>query len=212
MWLTQPDAPATALLVVMRDEATARWASEPVDVGAGQMQFKAHVLGPSRVPLVRSNAEAQNRPYLAVLSALAHGHGAGGVAAAEAAILATQTLDDMVRFACHDSILDALDEAARRELEAKLGLENDQVKSIIGKSLMAQGRAEGEARGEARGRAAGEARGRAAAIVAVLQARGVVVSDEQAQRVTSCTDLAMLERWLTRAATASSAAAVFGDG
>ena len=168
------------------------------------MQFKAHVLGPSRVPLVRSNAEAQKRPYLAVLSALAHGHGLDGVAAAEAAILATQSLDDAVRFAYHDSILDALDEAARRELEAKMGLENYQVQSIIGKSLMAQG----EARGEARGRA----EGRAAAILAVLQARGIAVSDEQAQRVTSCADLALLEQWLARAATATSVSAAFGDG
>ena len=187
-------------------------ASEPVEVGVNQMQFKAHVLGPSRVPLVRSNAEAQKRPYLAVLSALAHGHGADGVVAAEAAILATQSLDDAVRFASHDSILDALDEAARRELEAKMGLENYQVQSIIGRSLMAHGEARGEARGRAEGEARGRAEGRAAAILAVLQARGIAISDEQAQRVTSCADLALLGRWLARAATATSVSAVFGDG
>jgi predicted transposase/invertase (TIGR01784 family) len=73
----------------------------------------------------------------------------------------------------------------------------------------ARGRAEGEARGraegEARGRAEGEARGRAAAILAVLAARQLTVSKEQHARISECTDLAVLDQWLLRAATVSDA-------
>jgi hypothetical protein len=72
----------------------------------------------------------------------------------------------------------------------------------------ARGRAEGEARGEAKGRAAGEAEGRAAgvaeAILKVLAARGVAVGGEQREAIVRCRDLEQLERWLLRAALASS--------
>jgi predicted transposase/invertase (TIGR01784 family) len=73
----------------------------------------------------------------------------------------------------------------------------------------ARGRAEGEARGraegEARGRAEGEARGRAAAILAVLAARQVPVGEEQRMRIGACTDLTLLDQWLSRAATVKDA-------
>jgi len=51
----------------------------------------------------------------------------------------------------------------------------------------------------------GEARGRAAAILALLAARQVAVSEEQHTRIVGCRDLALLDRWLIRAVTANDA-------
>ena len=65
-----------------------------------------------------------------------------------------------------------------------------------------QGIAEGEA---------GEARGKAEAVLKLLDARHLVPSGEQRQRVTSCTDALQLDRWFDRAITAGTAAEVFAD-
>ena len=64
--------------------------------------------------------------------------------------------------------------------------------------------ARGETRGETRGEARGEARGKAAAVLAVLEARGVMVNTETRARIAACADVTTLGRWITRAATASS--------
>jgi hypothetical protein len=77
-------------------------------------------------------------------------------------------------------------------------------------------RQEGEARGRALGRVEGEAKGKAEGkaedLCAVLEARGLAVSDAIRQRIASCRDLATLDRWLVLAATAATAEAVFaGD-
>jgi hypothetical protein len=76
----------------------------------------------------------------------------------------------------------------------------------------ARGRALGQVEGEAKGKAEGRSEGEARAICAVLEARGLAVSDAIRQRIASCRDLATLDRWLVRAATVATADAVFaGD-
>ncbi|NJL26439.1 MAG: hypothetical protein HC897_00500 [Thermoanaerobaculia bacterium] len=81
----------------------------------------------------------------------------------------------------------------------------------------AKGRAEGEARGRAKGRAEGEARGRAegraeaqletlrAAILDLFTARGLSANDEVRAAIATCRDVALLKRWLHRAAVAAEA-------
>jgi hypothetical protein len=61
-------------------------------------------------------------------------------------------------------------------------------------------RAEGKAEGEVEG----EAKGKAAAVLMVLEARGVAVDSETRARIVACTDAALLDRWIARAATAAS--------
>ncbi|GAA0563574.1 hypothetical protein [Actinomadura livida] len=53
-------------------------------------------------------------------------------------------------------------------------------------------------RGE--GRAEGRAEGEAKAVLLVLGARGITVPNEIRERVTNCTDIDQLERWVQRAA------------
>ena len=71
--------------------------------------------------------------------------------------------------------------------------------------IRAESRAEGEAAGEAKGRADGELAATAKAILSILKARGLEPSDTVQERVRSSTELDLLQRWLQRAATASSA-------
>lgn len=67
--------------------------------------------------------------------------------------------------------------------------------------LREEGRREGEARGEARGKAH--------AVLAVLEARGLRVSDEQRAKIVGCADLAELERWVRKAVTVKTTGALF---
>jgi hypothetical protein len=73
----------------------------------------------------------------------------------------------------------------------------------------AAGIAKGFVKGEAAGIAKGEAQGKAAAILAVLGARGVHVSDEARARIEACEDGSLLDRWIVRATTAPSVEDVF---
>jgi predicted transposase YdaD len=64
---------------------------------------------------------------------------------------------------------------------------------------------ERDAAAKAEGKAEGLAEGKAQAILQVLEARGIRVSEAQRQEVLRCHDLDFLDRWLLRAALASSA-------
>ncbi|TDE51182.1 hypothetical protein E1295_18900 [Nonomuraea mesophila] len=64
-------------------------------------------------------------------------------------------------------------------------------------SLLAEGRAEGKAIGEAK------------MLQMLLKARGIEVSEEVRERITSCMDTAVLEEWFQRALTADCAEQVF---
>jgi len=67
-------------------------------------------------------------------------------------------------------------------------------------------RAEGEARGEARGRVMTKV----AAVLMVLDAAAVEVSDQARARITSCCDLGQLDMWLRRAVHAKTVDDLFG--
>jgi hypothetical protein len=65
--------------------------------------------------------------------------------------------------------------------------------------------ARGEARGEAKGKAEGKAEGKQEALLLLLSTRELPVSSAQRRRIQGCTDLEVLDRWIQRAARASSA-------
>jgi hypothetical protein len=56
-------------------------------------------------------------------------------------------------------------------------------------------------RGKAEGEARGEARGEAKAVLAVLEARGLVPTEQQRERVLACADLEQLNTWVRKAVT-----------
>jgi len=63
---------------------------------------------------------------------------------------------------------------------------------------------------KAEGKAEGEAEGEARALLAILDARHVQVPDDIRADITACTDIAQLEAWIRRAATADKIQDVLG--
>jgi hypothetical protein len=148
--------------------------------------------------------EAIRCSELAVLSAMIHGRGAAAEDIARATFAAMRDLDEERAALYNDIALVSLRAAARKIFEDLMANGTYQYKSDLAKRYVAQG----EARGEARGEAIGEARGRALAILAVLNARGVEVSPAVRERVLACTDVALLDAWIARAANATDAGEV----
>ena len=126
-----------SLLVVTADEATARWAGQPIELGAGV--FRALVLSPSGVPEIVDEAQARADPELAVLSAMAHGSDEDVTKAARIALAAhgaTLILDAERGRMYFDLVLKSLSDAAQRELRAmdpaKYEYQSDFAKRYIG--------------------------------------------------------------------------------
>ena len=100
------------------------------------------VLGQREVPIVTDPAEAAQRPELGVLSVLAHGRTEHGAEIAAVVVPAVERLDDERARFYYDLVYNALPEAARRTLEAKL--KGYAYQSEFAKKFHAEGRIEGE--------------------------------------------------------------------
>ena len=193
------------LLVFTDDPAVARWAGRTIALTPdAESRFVPNVLGPERVPWVRSAEEAAGAPELAVLSALAHGNERGGLDVVLAALGAALGLDDDRKRLYYDLIVQSLNEATRRVLEVEMQPGKYEYKTEFAKSYLAQG--------EAKGKAEGKAEGKASAVLAVFAARGLTVDDATRSRILTTTDLVLLDRWIARAATLSSVRDVLAEG
>jgi hypothetical protein len=190
-------APA-CVLVVTQSEKIANWAARSIALGPGG-SFQPLVLRPSSVPIIDSPEEAQSAPELAVLSAMVHGAGPVSTAV-ELAVVASSAARalDRDRFLLYFSLIrSALSEAAREAFQMHpniLPFLSEEAKQSYD-----------------RGRTEGRVTSKAAAVVAFLDARGLTLSDEQRARIASCTDVAILDRWIRRAATIATADELFDD-
>lgn len=179
------------LLVVCRDRATTKWATGPFACGArGWIAQRTHplVVGPDNLPVITNARTAAEKPAMATFSALAHANSP------------------------HiDAILDALGHALAgmdwgaasyffQFLESALGDSPAGAKwrDIVTFVNYFPGRGTVMERAYLEGEAQGEARGEANAILRFLEARGISVPEEARDRIASCTDLDLLNRWLDR--------------
>ncbi len=198
----------SCVLVVTPTEPVADWARKPIAIGPGA-QLVPLVLGPRAVPIVAAPSDAE--PELAVLSAIAHGLDPDdGPKVALAALDSLAGLDEERSRLYFDLVYSSLGGAARKALEEHMA-SGYEYQSDFAKKYVAQGRAEGRAEGKAEGEAEGEARGEANALLRVLAARKLSVSDAQRERILGCTDLPSLNRWIERAVTAETTDAVFAE-
>ena len=210
----------TCLLVVANDETTAERAREPIVLGPGTVMTPL-VLGPASVPVVIDVEQAKRDPELAVLSAIAHGKDEPAVAIdlARVAFAACQLLDAERAMLYLDLVNASLGEIARIALEGLMDIKDyefqgpyfrkklaDREAHVAAKAL-----AEGTAKGLAEGTAKGTAQGVTRSILKLLAVRGVTLSADEEQRISSCTDVATLERWLEQAIHATTAAALFEE-
>ncbi|HZN19337.1 MAG TPA: hypothetical protein VFB84_14350 [Micromonosporaceae bacterium] len=129
-----------------------------------------------------------------MLSALAHGGRENPSAVFDAFFAALDVIDHDHANLCTDLVLAVLPAAARVLLEELMTTATHQYQSDFARRYFSQGEAEGEARGQAKG----EAR----ALLAILDARGIHVPDDVHADIAACTDIAQLEPWIRRAATA----------
>jgi hypothetical protein len=185
------------LLVVATDPTVARWCAEPIEIGVPGFVLRPPVLREADVPVVTDPAEAARRPELGVLSAMAHGETEQGATIAAAVLPVIRGLGDERARLYYDLVYNSLNEAARRALEAMM--KGYEYQSDFAKKYVAQGRTEGRTEEAARN------------LLTVLRARGIAVPDAVRERILAQKDPERLERWLEKAAVASSVTAVIDE-
>jgi hypothetical protein len=199
------------LVVITNDRKVAQWAAEPI--WSGQTWLTPMVIGPGDVPAITDPDVAERSIELAFVSGVVHGQ---DMLAARIGLALAHALDaspDHDLAVYWDTFLASLSESVRKELEMELQRRRWQPRSDWGREIFANGVAEGKVEGErlgiAKGQLLGQVEGRAAAVIALLEIRGLSVSTAIHERVMACTDLALLDRWFRRAATAHSVEETF---
>jgi hypothetical protein len=192
-WLRRRLRSEACVLVVTQSERVANWASRTIVMGPGGF-LQPLVLRPSFVPVVDDIDEARRAPELAVLSAIVHG-GGHVETAVQVAIAAASAAHELARdqwLLYFGLIRAALTEAARKAFQM-----HPQGTRFFDEALD---------QSFERGRASEKA----ADVMAVLEARGLAVSDVERARIQACGDIPTLDRWIRRAATVTSAEDLFG--
>lgn len=182
------------VLVICPDAKSAFWYAQPVRTTLPGYTHLPIVLPPSAVPAMTSPDDVAARPAMAALSVAYHGADPT-VCQAFAAGLRQLPPDDAVKY--HEHAFNMSPLAVQRILEQLMTSGTWPVYSPIAKEHFGRGKREGRAEGEAD------------ALLLVLKARSLDISDAEHERITSCTDLKQLKRWVTRAATAAKASDLF---
>ena len=135
-------------------------------------------------------------PHLAQLAVAAHPGGPAAQGIAERAVdITLERLPIHLAAEQLDAILPMVDATLHARLQERV-MEHREYRSEFFRGIYQQGAAEGKAEGKAE------------AVLTVLAARGIPVSDAIRAQIAACTSSETLDRWLRRAAVASTAAAV----
>jgi hypothetical protein len=188
------------VIVLTASSQVARWAGETIQLGCGT--FRPIVLGPEQIPKVTDPAQAIRDPELALLSVMTHGAGddidtAVRIATATSEILLHDEVKKTMNKALYLGLIERSLSAAAKE---KFRMQPET------RRLYSDSYYEGMEAGEAKG----EARGRIQAVLKILTKRGLAVSDEQRRRIAACADLAVLDGWIDRAFSVTSADELLG--
>ena len=179
------------LLVLAPKARVATWCAQPISLGHPGLVLTPLVAGPESVPRIDDVDEANQRPELAVLSAIVH---AEAPDAFDLALLAAEAIlfhGPDSSYLYYDLIVGALGEADAKRLDEKMTHQREFASRSLRRAY-----SDGEGRGEERGRAE--------AVIRVLRVRGIEVPPAMEERIRGCRDLALLGRWLERAVTLSS--------
>jgi hypothetical protein len=200
------------LVVITPSRRVARWARRVASVG-GPVGTRL-VLSPVVILLAGRRLsllfDAQ-RPELALFAAWAMQtrHGPEARAVVLRALELTAYLPEPLRTVQTRAIFNLLSERMLGFLrEADMDpakIPEGPAMRLFRREVFAEGEAKGRVEGEAKGRVEGEAKGRVEALLAILGARHLALSDEQRARIEACSNVAQLDRWIVRAVTAASA-------
>lgn len=182
------------LVVIALDAATASWCATPIELDDHGSTLRPRVIGPTQVPPF-DVVTTRRYPELGVLSLLAHRDEPIALDLGRALLSVCPELDDERRKLYTDIVFAFANAAARRALEIEMSLENYEVESEFLRDLQARAAAQGQAKGHLGGLAS--------AVLKVIEARGLPLTDDQRATVLACTDPDALEIWLQRAITAN---------
>lgn len=194
------------VIVVTPRRRTARWAAATIDLG-GASQYRPLVVGPDGIPEVTDRRLARREPQLAMLSVMAHGRGDVKTAAAIGGAAARA----ISRFPEEQRLLYSLLIQANLSKAARKAIEMQPETAYYFNDAQRRNFERGVAKGKAEGKAEGRAEGVAVALLKILARRRLTLTAAQRRRITGCTDLAVLERWLDRSLLASSVAELLAE-
>ncbi|MEU8698392.1 hypothetical protein AB0C61_12080, partial [Streptomyces sp. NPDC048680] len=193
------------LLVVCQDHTTAQWAARPLTIGLPQwptLTLNPLVAGPHNMPVITDIAEARKDLALATLAAITHADNpdVGAILKTLSAALreAPETITDPIVELTAQGLGNR---PAAQQWRNLVAVDTSFYKSFMSEEIRDEGRAEGRAEGQAKGQAEG--------LLLILEARGITLTDETREQITTCTDPHLLNQWIRRAATATTAAEVF---
>ncbi|MGW5265168.1 hypothetical protein ACWEQG_29710 [Microbispora sp. NPDC004025] len=187
------------LLVVCPEAPVARWCARPIELGHPGLVLKPLVAGPNEVPVITDPGQAAEDIELAVLSAIHHAATPEGPEILNALFAALHNLDRDLGGMYADMVRAALPREVWDHLEEHLKTETYEYLSDWARENIAKGKAEGKAEGQAE------------AILTVLSARGIEVSEDVSEKIRKCHDLDRLAAWLRAAATVGSSDALLDD-
>ncbi|MFI0480670.1 hypothetical protein [Actinomadura sp. 9N215] len=168
------------LLVFCPDQATARACAAPIGMGHPKWVLVPLTFHPGMLPPITDPDEARRLPELAVLGAPVHADGPDAEAVLNSVTIGLADLNRDTSRLYHDYLRARLSDAARKLMEDTVDIKNYEWQSDWAKSHIAEGEAK--------------------AILLVLEGRGIAVPNDVRERVTGCTDIEQLERWVKRAA------------
>ncbi|MET8828834.1 hypothetical protein ABZX33_23545 [Streptomyces sp. NPDC004608] len=193
------------LVVVCQDLATAKWAAGPFDCGTPgwtTQRTTPLVVGPHNLPVITDARTALKNPALSALSALAHARGleSQGPAILEAIAKALQQLRETDPGSA-GYFFEFLEITLG---DTPSGEEWSRIMTFVSYF---------PGRGTVRETAylEGKAEGKAEAILLVLDVRGIPVPDAVRERITTCTDLDLMDIWMERSRTVERAEELFTD-
>ena len=184
------------VLVICPDAKSAFWYARPVPTSLPGYTHLPIVLPPSAVPAITGPREAAARPAMAALSVAYHG---ANPAVCRAFAEGMRQLPPERASQYHEQAYNISPLAVQRILEQLMTSDTWPVYSPFAKEHFGRGKKEGRREGKAEGEA----------ILLVLKARSLDVSDAERERIASCADLKQLKKWVTRAATADKASDLF---
>ncbi|MGW5260940.1 hypothetical protein ACWEQG_08205 [Microbispora sp. NPDC004025] len=201
----------TALLVICLNRAVGRWCERPISMGpSGTVTPVA--IHPGRLPLVTDPDEARRHPVLAVLSVAMNGDHPDIDKGLQAMLEGLKEVGGEGVQLYLNYVFGRIPAVAGERLKELLMTASADYEKVIGDRYFSewvnkgleQGLERGRIEGRQEGREEGRAEGEIEAILAVLDARGLDIPSEARERISRCSDLHLLEKWIRRAATAKS--------
>lgn len=158
------------------------------------------------MPVITNVAEARKDLALATLAAITHADNPDVDAILKTLSAALRDVPETIAEPIAELTAQGLgNRPAAQQWRNLVAVDTSFYTSFMSEEIRDEGRAEGRAQGQAEG----QAKGQAGSLLLILEARGIALTDELRQKITSCADSHLLNQWLQRAATATTAEEVF---